>query len=105
MSGGYIYQIYKSIDEEKKQELLRSVMESKATNPDYKTLTTLERSDIEFMRDAEFIIFSDFTTSSLLEMAGDKLLLNFGEIIGIRWSFMIRRTRSEVQSHLSRGGT
>ncbi|HOE24580.1 MAG TPA: DUF3857 domain-containing protein [Bacteroidales bacterium] len=82
LSGGYIYQIYKSIDEEKKQELLRSVMESKATNPDYKTLTTLERSDIEFMRDAEFIIFSDFTTSSLLEMAGDKLLLNFGEIIG-----------------------
>lgn len=82
LSGGYIYQIYKSIDEEKKQELLRSVMESKATNPDYKTLTTLERSDIEFMRDAEFIIFSDFTTSSLLETAGDRLLLNFGEIIG-----------------------
>lgn len=82
LSGGYISQIYRSIDEEKKQELLRSVMESKATNPDYKTLTTLEGSDIDFIRDAGFIIFSDFTTSSLLETAGDKLLLNFGEIIG-----------------------
>jgi len=82
LSGGYISRIYKNIDEEKKQELLKSVMESKATNPDYKTLTCLDKTDIDFISNAEFIIFSDFTTASLLETAGDKLLFNFGEIIG-----------------------
>lgn len=82
LSGGYISMIYKNIDEEKKQELLKSVMESKATNPDYRTLTVLDKSDIDFISNAGFIIYSDFTTASLLETAGDKLLLNFGEIIG-----------------------
>lgn len=74
--------IYRNVDEEKKQELLKSVMESKATNPDYTNLTAADKTDIDFMRDAGFIILSDFSTASLLETAGDKLLLNFGEIIG-----------------------
>jgi len=82
LSGGYISQIYRSIDEEKKQELLKSVMESKATNPDYKRLTCLDKTDIDFISNAGFIIFSDFTTASLLETAGEKILFNFGEIIG-----------------------
>ena len=82
LSGGYISLIYKNIDEEKKQELLKSVMESKASNPDYRTLTVLDKTDIDFISNAGFIIYSDFTTESLLETAGDKLLLNFGEIIG-----------------------
>ena len=82
LSGGYISLIYRNVDEEKKQELLKSVMESKATNPDYTTLTAADKTDIDFMRDAGFIILSDFSTASLLETAGDKLLLNFGEIIG-----------------------
>lgn len=82
LNGGYISQIYKNIDEEKKQELLKSVMESKASNPDYRTLTVLDKTDIDFISNAGFIIYSDFTTASLLETAGDKLLLNFGEIIG-----------------------
>ncbi|TNF42343.1 MAG: DUF3857 domain-containing protein, partial [Bacteroidetes bacterium] len=82
LSGGYISLIYRNVDEEKKQELLKSVMESKATNPDYTNLTAADKTDIDFMRDAGFIILSDFSTASLLETAGDKLLLNFGEIIG-----------------------
>ena len=82
LSGGYISLIYKNIDEEKKLELLKSVMESKATNPEYTTLTVLDKSDIDFIRNAGFIIYSDFNTASLLETAGDKMLLNFGEIIG-----------------------
>jgi hypothetical protein len=82
LSGGYIGRIYENLDEQRKQELLKSVMESKASNPDYSKLMVLEKTEIDFINDAEFIIFSDLTTSSLLEMAGNKLLLNFGEIIG-----------------------
>jgi len=82
LSGGYISRIYRNIDEERKQELLKSIMESKASNPDYKILTVEETTDIDFLSDAGFIIFSEFSTPSLLEMAGSKLLLNFGEIIG-----------------------
>jgi len=82
LSGGYIGEIYDNLDEQRKQELLKSVMESKASNPEYKTLTVKEKSEVDFLMDAEFIIFSDLTTASLIEMAGNKLLLNFGEIIG-----------------------
>lgn len=82
LSGGYISRIYDHLDEQRKQELLKSVMESKASNPNYTTLKVVEKTDVDFLSDAEFIIFSDLTTASLIEMAGNKLLLNFGEIIG-----------------------
>jgi len=82
LSGGYIGRIYKSLDEERKAELLKSLMESKASNPVYASLKTLEKSDIDFIKDADFILYSDFTTSTLLEIAGNKLLLNIGESIG-----------------------
>jgi hypothetical protein len=82
LSGGYLSRIYDNVDEERKQELLKSIMESKATNPEYNLLTVRDRTDIDFMKDAEFVISSDFNTASLLETAGNRLLLNFGEIIG-----------------------
>jgi len=82
LSGGYIGRIYKNLDEQRKPELLKSVMESKASNPDYSVLKVLQSSEVDFLKDAEFLIYSDFTTASLIETAGDKLLMNFGEIIG-----------------------
>ena len=74
LSGGYLGRIYKALDEDRKQELLKSIMESKATNPVYASLKVLEKSDIDFINDAEFIIYSDFTTSDMIEIAGNKLL-------------------------------
>lgn len=82
LSGGYIGRIYKTLDEERKQEVLKSIMESKASNPDYAVLKVQDKSDVDFIRDADFIIYSEFTTSNLLEIAGNKLLLNIGESIG-----------------------
>jgi hypothetical protein len=82
LSGGYYSRIYKSRDEENKLELLKNLMQTKAPNPNYKTIKTIEKSNIEFINDAEFIIFSDFTSTSFIEVAGINLLLAIGESIG-----------------------
>jgi hypothetical protein len=82
LSGGFIGRIYKTLDEERKQEILKSLMESKASNPVYSVLKVLESTDIDFIGDADFIIYSDFATTTLLEIAGNKLLFNIGESIG-----------------------
>lgn len=82
LSGGFIGKIYAGLDEERKQEILKSLMESKATNPVYSELKVIEETEIDFIKNADFLVYSDFTTTSLLEIAGDKLLLNIGESIG-----------------------
>lgn len=82
LSGGYIGRIYKTLDEERKQEILKTLMESKASNPVYSVLNVMESTDMDFIRDADFIIYCDFTTSTLVEIAGNKLLFNIGESIG-----------------------
>lgn len=82
LSGGYFNLIYKSLDEEQKQNMLKSLMETKAPNPVYNQLKVVDKSDIGFIENADFIIYSDFSCSSFIEIAGNKLLLNMGESIG-----------------------
>jgi hypothetical protein len=82
LSGGYLERIYKTLDTERKEMMLKSFMETKAPDPDYKELKVLEKSSESFIGDAEFIIYCNFTTPSFLEYAGDKLLLSVGESIG-----------------------
>ena len=82
LSGGYFSKIYKALDDDQKQRILKDLMETKAPNPVYNSLKVLQKSDIEFIKDAEFLIFCDFNSSSFIEIAGNKLLLNVGESIG-----------------------
>jgi hypothetical protein len=82
LSGGSLGRIYKRVDKERKESLLKNLMETRAPNPDFKTLKVLYSSNIDFIRDADFIIHSDFTSESLLEIAGNRLLLSLGECIG-----------------------
>jgi hypothetical protein len=82
LSGGYLERVFKTLDAERKEMMLKSFMETKAPDPVYNELNVVEKSDFSFLNDAEFIIYSIFTTPSFLEFAGDKILLSVGESIG-----------------------
>lgn len=82
LGGGSLHEIYKVVDLEYKQDFLRDIMEPVASNPVYDSLKVMEKSDVDFLKDAEFLIHSDFSSSSFLQIAGNRLLLNIGETIG-----------------------
>lgn len=82
LSGGFYSQLYKSMDAERKQFFLEDIMKTKAPDPTFKSLKVLDKTEVDFMKNADFYIFCDFITPSFLEMAGDKVLLNIGQSIG-----------------------
>ncbi len=82
LSGGYIGNIYKVAEEEYKQNILTSVMPTKAAYSDYTTLEVRTGSDVDYLANADFIIFSDLTSHDFLQEAGEKILVNIGETIG-----------------------
>ncbi len=82
LSGGFFIRYYKMMDEEQKQNILKEMTSTKAPNPTVNALFLRESSDIEAIKDGEFLVHSDFTTDAFLEQAGPKLLLNIGETIG-----------------------
>ncbi|MFW5724842.1 MAG: DUF3857 domain-containing protein [Bacteroidota bacterium] len=82
LSGGYLKYIYAIVDEETKFEILKDILESKAPNADYETLETLESTDVDFMHDGEFVVYTHFNSLSLVEAAGNRLLVKIGETIG-----------------------
>lgn len=82
LSGGSLGRLYQLIDEDLRQDLLKDLMETKAPDPRYNTLKVLPATDIDFIRDAGFLIFADFHSSSFVQLAGNSILLNFGESIG-----------------------
>lgn len=82
LSGGSLAWIYPVIDEERRQDFLKDIMDIKAPNPVYNSLTVLESANEDFMQDADFVIYSDFTSQSFIESAGNRLLLKVGESIG-----------------------
>lgn len=96
LSGGYLGRAYETLDEERKVNMLKNLMESKAPNPVYNTLKKLDKTDIDFITDAEFLIYSDFSSSSFLEMAGDKILFNIGETIGPQVELYFEEDRKVV---------
>jgi hypothetical protein len=82
LSGGFLKYIYPIVDDETKFEILRDILETKAPNADFETLEARESSDVDFMYDAEFIVYSDYKSLSLVETAGNRLLVKIGETIG-----------------------
>ncbi|TVQ10231.1 MAG: DUF3857 domain-containing protein [Bacteroidetes bacterium] len=82
LSGGSLAWIYPVIDEERREEFLKGIMETVAPNPEFNSLTVLESGNVDFLHDAEFVISSDFMSQSFIEFAGNRLLLKVGESIG-----------------------
>ena len=82
LSGGYFKQFYNMMDEKAKAEFIKNIMASKFGKPEYKEMTTHEKSKHEQAKDAEFIIYADVESEDFMEMAGNKILVNIGESIG-----------------------
>jgi hypothetical protein len=99
LSGGYLNIVYKTVDEERKQTILKDIMETKAPNPVFKSLKVLDKSSIDFLSNADFIIHCDFATNSFIEMAGNKLLLNIGESIGPQMEMYFDEDRKIVAEY------
>ncbi len=82
LSGGFFVHFYKMMDDEQKQNTLKEMTSSKAPNPTINALFLRDSSNLEQLKDGEFLVHSDFTTDAFLEQAGPKLLLSIGEAIG-----------------------
>jgi len=82
LSGGFIANFFKMMDAEQKEKTLKDMNSTKAPNPEYKVLEVRESTDKEPLKNADFLMYADFTTDAFLENAGNKLLLSIGESIG-----------------------
>lgn len=103
LSGGYIANYYKMMDAEQKEEMLKSFMDAKISNLTYNSLEVVEECNIDFLSDAEFIIFSDLSSSSFIENAGNRLLLNIGETIGTQVEMYFEEDRkTSVENEFNR---
>lgn len=82
LSGGYISNLYDIMDDERKLSTLKGITSTKAPNPTFNKLEVHDDTNIEAIKDADFIIYSDLITDAFLENARNKLLLSIGESIG-----------------------
>ena len=103
LSGGYIRNFYDLADEEYQKDLLISVMPIEATYTEYKTIKPVKESKIDFIDEAEFIVFSDIESERFLEEAGDKILINVGETIGPQVEMYFEDEReAEIENSFNR---
>lgn len=103
LSGGFISNIYNIAEEEHKQGLLLTAMPTEAAFNEYTTLEVKPSSDIDFLSNADFIIYSDLTSHSFLEEAGNKILLNIGQTIGEQVEMYFEENREiEVENNFNR---
>ncbi len=82
LSGGYLSNYFAMMNGEQKQNMLRNMNQINAPDPKYNVLEARDSSSQDLLKDAGFIVYADFNTSSFLENAGNKLLLSIGESIG-----------------------
>ena len=82
LSGGFFKQFYSMMDEKAKGEFLKNIMATKLGKPEYKEMTTHEKSENPQASDADFIIYADVMSEDFMEQAGNKILVNIGESIG-----------------------
>lgn len=96
LSGGYFNILYKSMESENQQKFLKELMNSKSPDAEYVTLNVHDKSNIEFIKNAEFLIFSEFLTKAFTQVAGNKILLNVGESIGPQTEMYFTEERKVV---------
>ncbi len=82
LSGGFFIHFYRMMDEEQQQNTLKQMTATQGSNPTFHKLFVRDSSELAHLKDAEFLVHSDYSSTSFLERAGSKLLLNIGEAIG-----------------------
>ncbi len=96
LSGGYLSQIYKVIDEEQKRNMLKSMMVVEAPENDIQLVEKAETpGNMEQIADAEMIVHSKIASNSFVEQAGNKLLLHLGKTIGPQVEMYFEDDRSQ----------
>ena len=103
LSGGFFKQIYNMEDEKTKSELLKNIMATKLGKPEYKEMTTLEKSEHKGAENADFIIYADVLSDDFMEQAGNKILVNIGESIGPQSEMYQKEERiADIENELNR---
>ncbi|HNP17921.1 MAG TPA: DUF3857 domain-containing protein [Fulvivirga sp.] len=102
-SAAFIKSVYPLIEEERKQELLKSLVKFLATDANISSLA-LEKSKFEFQTWASpLVVESEFQSPSFIEMAGNIILLKAGELIGPQSELYQENERmTEVQNQYNR---
>jgi hypothetical protein len=102
-SAAFIKSVYPLIEEERKQELLKSLVKFLAADANISTLE-LEKSKFDFQTWASpLVIESEFESPSFIEIAGNIILLKAGELIGPQSELYQENERmTEVQNQYNR---
>jgi len=85
LSGGYLSEIYKLVEENRKEEFLKSMMKNPVGSNKFLKIELRDKSLLQANDTIEgsfFIVYAEYESASLLERAGDKYILNIGETIG-----------------------
>ncbi|MEQ8576215.1 MAG: DUF3857 domain-containing protein [Fulvivirga sp.] len=81
-SSAFIKAVYPLIEEERKQELLKSLVKFLAVDADISTLA-MAKTQFDFQTwDSPLVVDSQFDSPSFIELAGDIILFKTGELIG-----------------------
>lgn len=82
VSGGNFGYILESRDESQKEQLLKSLSGMDDFKPDFSNFEVLEKSKKPTASDAQFSYSCTLKTPSVLENAGNKILVQLGKLIG-----------------------
>ena len=96
LSGGFVNQFYKVIDEDQKKNMLKNMMVISVPEND---IVSLEKGEAQAnqakIADAEMIVHSKVASTSFVEQAGNKLLLHLGNTIGSQAEMYFEEDRDQ----------
>ncbi|MGQ1889588.1 DUF3857 domain-containing protein [Thermophagus sp. OGC60D27] len=103
LNGGFMKYYYRMVDKETKTKMLRSFLPSEIPDSEINLIELSDSHSHSRMKDAEFIIHSKVSPSSYLELAGDKLLLKVGLVIGLQAQMYFEQDRkARVETEFNR---
>ncbi len=85
LSGGYVDEIYKLVEENKKEEFLKGIMNNAIEQGNLIKIEHREKSELtvdDTIEGPRFTIYAEYGSASLLERAGNNYILNIGVTIG-----------------------
>ncbi len=102
-SSAFIKAVYPLIEEERKQELLKSLVKFMAVDADISTLS-MDNTQFDFETwDSPLVVDSKFDSPSFIELAGDIILFKAGELIGPQTElYQENERKTRVQNDFNR---
>ncbi|WP_221412619.1 hypothetical protein, partial [Fulvivirga lutimaris] len=102
-SSAFIKAVYPLIEEERKQELLKSLVKFLAVDADISTLA-MAKTQFDFQTwDSPLVVDSKFDSPSFIELAGDIILFKAGELIGPQTElYQENERKTRVQNDFNR---